>query len=160
MGTNFVEARHRGCDDKITGLASPRDRRKIEHECTRLSSSFLPCSLLKRGFQTEDVIKDVRNSSCFFSCSLATFGQSCPTGFRIEGNVIDPNSLLIQGAQVTATDSSSTQTDFKGHFVLPCIPSRETDLTVQAEGFSLVSACQEHRSWQHHYYRSTRSSAC
>jgi hypothetical protein len=74
-----------------------------------------------------------------FVCPLALFGQSCSSGFRVEGTVVDPNGLLIQGAQITAANGSSTQSDLKGHFSLPCISSKTSDLSIQADGFASSS---------------------
>jgi hypothetical protein len=78
-----------------------------------------------------------------FFCSIPTFGESCTAGFRVEGTVLDPDGRLIEGAQVTAIDGSSTQTNAKGYFVLPCVSSSATDLTVEAGGFASSSVHAE-----------------
>jgi hypothetical protein len=72
-------------------------------------------------------------------CVSGAFGQRCNSGFRIEGKVIDPMNLLIPGALVTAGDGASAQTDTSGHFVLPCVASHATELTVHAAGFAVRS---------------------
>jgi hypothetical protein len=74
------------------------------------------------------------------------FAQVAGTG-TIQGTVLDPGGLVIAGAQVTATETStgrvSTQpTSSAGVYSLSALPPGEYTVDVKATGFSTVH--QEH----------------
>jgi hypothetical protein len=65
------------------------------------------------------------------------FGQQpCTTGIRIDGLITDPTGAVIPGAKVQTGNGVSTVTDTMGHYVLACVPTTSTTLTVQADGFA------------------------
>jgi len=66
--------------------------------------------------------------------------QPCASGIRIEGVVADPSGAVIPGAQVQASDGQKTTTDAAGEFVLACVPSGNTALHVEADGFTAATA--------------------
>ena len=69
------------------------------------------------------------------------FGQEpCANGIRIDGLITDPTGAEVVGAQVQAANGERTTTDPTGHYVLPCVSSSTTIITVQADGFSQGSA--------------------
>lgn len=72
--------------------------------------------------------------------TLGLTQQSCTNGIRVEGVITDPTGAVILGAQVQADDEEKAVTDGTGHYLLPCVPTRESTITVQAEGFALGSA--------------------
>jgi hypothetical protein len=65
--------------------------------------------------------------------------QPCVSGIRIEGVVTDPTGALVPGAQVLAGNESAI-TDVAGHYVLSCVPTNSTTVTVQADGFAAATA--------------------
>jgi len=65
--------------------------------------------------------------------------QPCVSGIRIEGVVTDPTGALVPGAQVQVANETVT-TDVAGHYVLSCIPTGSTTVTVQADGFAVATA--------------------
>ena len=71
--------------------------------------------------------------------------QNCPNGIRVEGAVRDPTGAVIAAAQVRAASGEHTTTDTSGHYVLPCIPSVSTTITVEADGFSRGTAQARNR---------------
>ena len=66
--------------------------------------------------------------------------QSCPQGIRIEGTVTDPTGAFIPGAVVRASESQNIVTNERGHFALPCVPLRSATITVEADGFAVLTA--------------------
>ncbi|HEY1647034.1 MAG TPA: carboxypeptidase regulatory-like domain-containing protein [Terracidiphilus sp.] len=78
----------------------------------------------------------------FASLPAATLAQQqqCVNGVRIEGTARDPSGAAIAGAQVQAANGTQTTTDATGRFVLDCVPSAATMLTVKAEGFAQMAA--------------------
>ena len=75
--------------------------------------------------------------------------QPCVSGIRIEGVVTDPTGALVPGARVLAGNESATA-DVAGHYVLSCVLTNSTTVTVQAEGFATATA---------HVRNSTRGAA-
>jgi len=71
--------------------------------------------------------------------SLAAAAQTCSNGLRIEGIVIDPANLVVQGAQVKAASGQTTLTDAQGHFLFPCV-SPPAEITIEADGFAPKTA--------------------
>jgi hypothetical protein len=63
----------------------------------------------------------------------------CANGIHIEGAITDPNSAIIPGAQVQASDGEKVTSDGAGRYVLRCSPAGTITVTVQAEGFELKS---------------------
>jgi hypothetical protein len=69
------------------------------------------------------------------------FGQQpCTNGIRIDGLVTDPTGAVIPGAQVLSASGEHATTDTTGHYVLSCVPTTSTTLTVQADGFARGTA--------------------
>ena len=69
------------------------------------------------------------------------FGQQpCTTGIPIDGLITDPTGAVIPGAKVQAASGVSAVTDTMGHYVLACVPTTSTTLTVQADGFARGTA--------------------
>jgi Carboxypeptidase regulatory-like domain len=69
------------------------------------------------------------------------FGQHpCTTGIRIDGLITDPTGAVIPGAKVQTGNGVSTVTDTTGHFVLACVSTTSTTLTVQVDGFARGTA--------------------
>jgi hypothetical protein len=69
------------------------------------------------------------------------FGQQpCTTGVRIDGLITDPTGAVISGAKVQTGNGMFTVTDTTGHYVLACVPTTSTTLTVQADGFARATA--------------------
>jgi Carboxypeptidase regulatory-like domain/TonB dependent receptor len=68
--------------------------------------------------------------------SLMSAQQTCANGIHVDGIVTDPTGAVIPGAQVQAANGERTTTDATGHYVLPCISTRSTTITVRREGFS------------------------
>jgi len=70
----------------------------------------------------------------------ASAQQNCPNGLRIEGTVTDPTGAVIPAAQVHSATGESAATDATGHYVLRCVPTTSTNLTVEADGFTRGTA--------------------
>jgi hypothetical protein len=62
--------------------------------------------------------------------------KPCTTGIRIDGSITDPSGAVVLGAQVRAASGQQATTDATGHYVLPCVSSTSTNITVQADGFA------------------------
>lgn len=75
-----------------------------------------------------------------FASALMFGQQPCIAGLRIDGIITDPTGAVIPGAQVQAVNGDKTTTDAAGRFVLPCISTESTTITVTAEGFAQRTA--------------------
>ena len=70
----------------------------------------------------------------------AAHAQSCGTGVRVEGTVVDPNGNTVVGATVTGGDGENATTDAAGRFTLACLPAGAGTLSVDATGFASATA--------------------
>ena len=61
---------------------------------------------------------------------------TCSNGIRIEGAITDPSGALVAGVRIQSANGQQTTTGATGRFVLACVPSSSTTITVQADGFS------------------------
>jgi hypothetical protein len=68
--------------------------------------------------------------------SLSQAQQTCVSGLRVDGVVTDSTWAVIPGAQIHSDDGTTAVTDKLGHYILYCIPTHRTTLTIQAEGFA------------------------
>jgi hypothetical protein len=71
-----------------------------------------------------------------FVAAVAMAQQTCTNGIRVDGTISDQTGALVAGARVQSTQGQQTTTDVLGRFVLPCVPSSSTTITVEADGFA------------------------
>ncbi len=73
-----------------------------------------------------------------FTSTVAVAQQG--TGYRVKGQIVDPDGVPVVGATVVADDENSTAvaTDIEGRFVLST-PSPQTKLTVYYAGYKALS---------------------
>ncbi|QMV19743.1 TonB-dependent receptor [Granulicella sp. 5B5] len=78
-------------------------------------------------------------SVCLFLPAILTAQQPCPTGVRVEGDVLDPSGAMVPAARIKAANRVSSVSDQMGRFVLQCIPAGSA-IEVSATGFNTASA--------------------
>jgi len=87
----------------------------------------------------------LNNAKLVFALTLAAACLRAQTGIaQISGTVRDPGGLLIAGAQVTVTQTSTgltrtAQTGSDGSYILPSLPVGPYRLNITKEGFNAYS---------------------
>ena len=71
-----------------------------------------------------------------FVATAALAQQTCTNGIGVDGTITDQTGALVAGARVQSAQGQQTTTDIQGRFVLPCVPSSSTTISVQADGFA------------------------